>query len=759
MKKSLWIWIPLAAVLLTGCSGNDGADSIAEGMTAMENKEYQTALEDFKAAAALGENDAAAYRGEGLALMGLGQYAEAAQAFDTALEATDEKMPNTKRDILYYKATALYKNKDYENTISVCDEILTLNQEGDACYLRGACYMAQGDYDKAKTDFDAAVALSPKDYDLVLDIYGCYQEQKRSADGAPYLENALNIEDSSDEGSYQKARIYFYLEDYDNAQSLLNPLVEKKNGEAMALMATWKKATPPTPEISGRSSSAAPGRARPPITASCSATSRTAIMLPPWEMWTKAWPYPGKKHGRNSCTTRSLPANVRAISTPPGQKPRNMWKNTPRTSAAPGNTPSCRRGKLMGMNTIEELKERVILIGVSTSDGDDTEESLKELKELADTAGAETVGTVIQNREAVHPGTYIGKGKIEEVRAMAFGLNATGVICDDELSPAQLNNLEQELDLKVMDRTLIILDIFAAHARTSEGKIQVELAQLKYRQARLVGLRNSLSRLGGGIGTRGPGEKKLEMDRRLIKSRIAQLNRELAEVKRHREITRAQRSRSHMPVAAIVGYTNAGKSTLLNRLTGAGVLEENKLFATLDPTTRTLTLDNGTKILLTDTVGFIRKLPHHLVEAFKSTLEEAKYADVILHVVDASNEQMETQMYVVYDTLRRLEVGDKPILTLFNKTDREGIRTDLRDLKADQTLKISAKTGAGLSELTDALEEVLRRDKIYVERLYPFDQAGIIQLIRKEGELVSEEYTAEGIEVRAYVPRKIYEKV
>lgn len=182
MKKSLWIWIPLAAVLLTGCSGNDGADSIAEGMTAMENKEYQAALEDFKTAAALGENEAAAYRGEGLALMGLGQYAEAAQAFDTALEATDEKMPNTKRDILYYKATALYKNKDYENTISVCDEILTLNQEGDACYLRGACYMAQGDYDKAKTDFDAAVALSPKDYDLVLDIYGCYQEQKRSAD-------------------------------------------------------------------------------------------------------------------------------------------------------------------------------------------------------------------------------------------------------------------------------------------------------------------------------------------------------------------------------------------------------------------------------------------------------------------------------------------------------------------------------------------------------------------------------------------------
>lgn len=411
------------------------------------------------------------------------------------------------------------------------------------------------------------------------------------------------------------------------------------------------------------------------------------------------------------------------------------------------------------MIELKKEEESYILAAVKTSDGDRTEESVQELADLAYTAGARVCGTLIQAREAVHPGTYLGKGKLEELREMLIETNATGVICDDELSPAQLNNLEQILDCKVIDRTLLILDIFAGRAVSSEGKIQVELAQLKYRQARLVGLRNSLSRLGGGIGTRGPGEKKLEMDRRLIKSRIAQLNRELEEVKRHREITRAQRSRNRMPVAAIVGYTNAGKSTLLNRLTGAGVLEENKLFATLDPTTRTMTLENGTRILITDTVGFIRKLPHHLVEAFKSTLEEAKYADVILHVVDASNEQMETQMYVVYDTLRRLEVGDKPILTLFNKTDREGIRTDLRDLKADQTLKISAKTGEGLSELTAALEEVLRRDKIYVERLYPFDQAGIIQLIRKEGELVSEEYTAEGIEVKAYVPRKIYEKI
>ena len=379
----------------------------------------------------------------------------------------------------------------------------------------------------------------------------------------------------------------------------------------------------------------------------------------------------------------------------------------------------------MEMNVIEELEERVILVGVSLSDSDDTKESLAELAELAQTAGAVTVASVIQNREQIHPGTYIGKGKIDEVKELAMRYQATGVICDDELSPAQLNNLEQELDMKVMDRTLIILDIFAAHARTSEGKIQVELAQLRYRQARLVGLRNSLSRLGGGIGTRGPGEKKLEMDRRLIKNRIAQLNRELEEVKRHREVTRAKRSQNRTPVAAIVGYTNAGKSTLLNKLTGADVLEEDKLFATLDPTTRMLELENGMQLLLTDTVGFIRKLPHHLVEAFKSTLEEAKYADIIL----------------------------------FNKMDREGFHGEVKDFKADETRKISARTGEGLGEVKNLLEEMLRKDHIYIERLYPFHQAGIIQLIRKEGELISEEYTAEGIEVKAYVPRKIYEKV
>ena len=281
---------------------------------------------------------------------------------------------------------------------------------------------------------------------------------------------------------------------------------------------------------------------------------------------------------------------------------------------------------------IEEIEEKVILVGVSEQDGDDAEDSVAELAELVKTAGATVVGTMIQKRELIHPGTYIGSGKVAELKLLVEELGATGIVCDDELSPAQLRNLEDMLDTKVMDRTLIILDIFAARATTSEGKIQVELAQLKYRLSRLTGLGRSMSRLGGGIGTRGPGEKKLEIDRRLIKDRIAQLNRELKEVRQHRDITRAQREKNQMPVAAIVGYTNAGKSTLINTLTNAGVLEEDKLFATLDPTTRVLELSGRQQILVTDTVGFIRKLPHHLIEAFKSTLEEAKYADYILPV-------------------------------------------------------------------------------------------------------------------------------
>lgn len=405
-----------------------------------------------------------------------------------------------------------------------------------------------------------------------------------------------------------------------------------------------------------------------------------------------------------------------------------------------------------------EAEERVILVAVRKSDRENTEQSLDELCELASTAGAVTVARVIQNLDNFNPATYIGKGKIDEIKELIIEYDATGIICDDELSPAQMNNLSDALEIKIMDRTLLILDIFAARANTNEGKIQVELAQLRYRSSRLSGLGNALSRLGGGIGTRGPGETKLEMDRRIIHERIGQLKHELEAVVTHRELTRSQRSRSNIPVVAIVGYTNAGKSTLLNTLTGAGILAENKLFATLDPTTRGLELESGQQILLTDTVGFISKLPHHLVEAFKSTLEEAVYADIILHVVDASNPAMDSQMYVVYDTLEKLGAGDKPIITAFNKTEIAGNKV-LKDFKADKTVNISALHGDGLTELKDTIEEVLRESKIYIEKTYSYTEASKISLIRKYGQLISEEYVAEGIEVKAYVPTEIYDKV
>ena len=408
---------------------------------------------------------------------------------------------------------------------------------------------------------------------------------------------------------------------------------------------------------------------------------------------------------------------------------------------------------------LKEIEERVILVAVSTSDNDDTQKSLDELEELAATAGAVTVGRVVQNLDNIHPGTYVGKGKLEEIKELIWETEATGIICDDELTPVQLGNMEDVLETKVMDRTLIILDIFAARAATNEGKIQVELAQLKYRQSRLTGLGKTLSRLGGGIGTRGPGEKKLEIDRRLIRDRIAQLNRELRDVKRHREVTREQRSRNNIPVVAIVGYTNAGKSTLLNKLTGAGVLEENKLFATLDPTTRNLKLPSKQEVLMTDTVGFIRKLPHHLIEAFRSTLEEAKYADIILHVVDASNPQVDEQMYIVYETLENLDVKNKPIITAFNKQDQISEEQILRDFKADHIVRISAKYGDGLDELQETIEGILREQKIYVEKVYSYAEAGKIQLIRKYGELLEESYQEDGIFARGYVPAEIYEKV
>ena len=412
------------------------------------------------------------------------------------------------------------------------------------------------------------------------------------------------------------------------------------------------------------------------------------------------------------------------------------------------------------MSTYEtkEIVEKVILLGVDV--GDDTKESMKELAELVDTAGATVLDSIIQSRERMHPGTYIGKGKIEEVKDRVIELGATGVVCDDELTPAQLRNLEDLLDTKVMDRTMVILDIFAKRATTSEGKIQVELAQLKFSSARLVGLRSSLSRLGGGIGTRGPGEKKLEMDRRLIHERISQLKAELKKVENHRELIRKSRDENLAFNVAIVGYTNAGKSTLLNKLTDANILAEDKLFATLDPTTRKLKLGSGQEILVTDTVGFIRKLPHHLIEAFKSTLEEAKYANLLIHMVDASNEEASSQMLVVYDTLKSLDVVDKDIITVFNKTDLMEENMELpRDFHADKVLKMSAKTGEGIEDLKKTVEDILQKQRVYLEHVFPYKDAGKIAIVRKFGEILSEEYIDEGISIKAYIPAEIFGKL
>ena len=414
----------------------------------------------------------------------------------------------------------------------------------------------------------------------------------------------------------------------------------------------------------------------------------------------------------------------------------------------------------MTEHTKEATRNRAVLVGLNahslSREDNASETSLEELAALVETAGGTCVGSLLQNRDAPEARTFIGEGKVAEVTQLVQAQEADLVVFDNELSPSQQRVLTEEMGVQVIDRAGLILDIFAQRARTKEGRLQVELAQLKYRAARLVGLRNSLSRLGGGIGTRGPGEKKLEADRRLIHDRIGQLKAELEDVKRHRDVARQQRTRNHTPVAAIVGYTNAGKSTLLNTLTDAGILAEDKLFATLDPTTRNLELPGGEQILLTDTVGFIRKLPHNLIEAFKSTLEEAKYSDIILHVVDCSNPQMDMQMYVVYETLKDLGVHDKEVITVFNKIDAAGEMRIPRDLSSDYQVKISAKTGEGLDELLNLLESILRSRKVFLERVYPYQEAGKIQLIRKYGQLLKEEYRDDGIFVSAYVPAEMY---
>lgn len=406
------------------------------------------------------------------------------------------------------------------------------------------------------------------------------------------------------------------------------------------------------------------------------------------------------------------------------------------------------------MITIEEPIEKVILVGT------DTYEALEELEELVETAGAETAAMMVQKIDSPSVSTYLGSGKLEELASLIDTTGATGVVCDDELTPAQMSNLERILKTKVMDRTMVILDIFAQHAITSEGKIQVELAQLQYRLTRLTGKGQAMSRLGGGIGTRGPGEKKLEQDRRVIRNRVAQLKRELSEVVNHRELTRKRREVNSVPVFAIVGYTNVGKSTLLNRLTGSLVLAENKLFATLDTTTRSLELGNSEKVLLTDTVGFIRKLPHNLVDAFKSTLEEARYADHIIHVVDASSPTCEEDMKVVYETLDMLGIEGKKILTVFNKIDKleHAEETILRDPRAYKKVRISAKNGQGIDELLKAMSEMIREDCVHVEKLFGYSEMAVISQVRQYGHIFREEYKDVGIYIEADVPQAVYKK-
>lgn len=401
----------------------------------------------------------------------------------------------------------------------------------------------------------------------------------------------------------------------------------------------------------------------------------------------------------------------------------------------------------------EEL-EKVILVAVSTGHEEDAQESLDELEELVSTAGAVVVGRVVQNLEHINNTTYVGTGKVKEIKDLIWEKDADAIVCDDELSPAQYKNLEDELEVKVMDRTLIILDIFAGRAKTAEGKIQVELAQLRYRSTRLIGMRN-LSRQGGGIGTRGPGEKKLEVDRRLIRNRISQLKEQVSEMENHRQVTRAKRQDNPVPVVAIVGYTNAGKSTLLNTVTNAEVLEEDKLFATLDPTTRNYKLPDGQEVLLTDTVGFIRKLPHHLIDAFRSTLEEAKYSDIIIHVVDASNPSMDKNVHAVYETLDNLGVKDKTIITVFNKEDKLETKPILRDFKADYVVHGAIKKGIGIDDINEAIENAVKSMRVLYENVFTYAEAGKTGLIRKYGQLLEEEYKEDGIHVKAYVPTSL----
>lgn len=417
-----------------------------------------------------------------------------------------------------------------------------------------------------------------------------------------------------------------------------------------------------------------------------------------------------------------------------------------------------RQMQTIGTATASDVMEQAVIVGVDTQGQWDIVDSLNELEQLAETAGAVVVGRAWQKRDRPDAALFIGKGKVQEIQLLCQETNANLVIFDDELSPAQQRNLETSLGIKVIDRTALILDIFAQRARTHEGILQVELAQLKYALPRLSGQGLVLSRLGGGIGTRGPGETKLEVDRRRIRDKISDIKVEIDSIKKHRQLHKERRQKSNIRTVALVGYTNAGKSSLLNLLTAAGVFAEDKLFATLDPTTRRMEMPSGQEILLTDTVGFIQKLPHHLIAAFRGTLEEVVYADVLLHIVDCSHPNYRQQMDAVFVILRELKAHEKPILTVYNKIDKlENPLLLDRLLRQEQSVAISVLKGDRINELKDSLELLLAVQTEDMHLSIPYTESNIMARLYREGTVRSQEYQPDGIEIVVTIPSDLKE--
>jgi GTPase len=412
------------------------------------------------------------------------------------------------------------------------------------------------------------------------------------------------------------------------------------------------------------------------------------------------------------------------------------------------------------MYETKELEELLVIFAIDTDKPNiNVQTNLDELEELIKTSGGITVGRMTQRRERPHSGHYVGKGKIEELRDFISLHNATGIVCDDELSSIQLRNLEELLDIKTMDRTMLILDIFAKHAKTTEGQLQVELAQLKYNASHLIGVTKNLTRQGGGIGTRGPGEKKLETDRRYIKERIIELSHELKNIEITRQVQREKRIRNGIPVVSMFGYTNAGKTTLMNSVAETTLYAKNKLFATLDTTTRKLTLPGDSNILYSDTVGFINKLPHNIIKAFKATLEELKFADILVHVVDASSETRDVQMKVVYQTLKEIGCLDKPIITVYNKIDKELITPLPEDENAVASVSLSAKTKIGLEEFLTTIETVLKSFRKEMHVVIPYSDGKLLNLIYGMCELVKEEHREEGTYLYLFATEDVYNRL